>query len=36
MADWQAKAEDVQAHSVAAKKTNVRVTDLRLLWLPVA
>ncbi len=36
VADWQAKAEDVQAHSVAAKKTNVRVTDLRLLWLPVA
>ncbi|MFM2438870.1 MAG: hypothetical protein RLZ55_1695 [Actinomycetota bacterium] len=36
VAEWQGKADDVQAHPVAAKKTNVRVTDLRLLWLPVA
>ncbi len=34
-AEWQAKAENVAAHPVVPKKTNVRVTDLRLVWLPV-
>lgn len=34
--EWHAKAENVVAQAVTPKKTNVRVTDLRMVWLPTA
>ena len=35
-ADWDAKAANVETVPVDLKKTNVRITDLRLVWVPVA
>ncbi|MDQ1246462.1 MAG: hypothetical protein QG597_830, partial [Actinomycetota bacterium] len=34
--EWRIKAAAVQTQPISPKKTNVRVTDLRLLWLPVS
>ena len=34
-AEWQAKAAAVVPVTVELKRTSVRVTDLRLLWVPV-
>ena len=33
-AEWQAKAANVTTKSVSPKKTDVRLTDLRLVWVP--
>jgi len=33
--EWRAKADAVTSVPISPKKTNVRITDLRLLWLPV-
>ena len=35
-ADWQAKAASVEPVAVELKRTQIRVTDLRLVWVPVA
>ncbi len=35
-ADWDVKASNIGPISVDLKKTNVRITDLRLVWVPVA
>ena len=35
-ADWEAKAASIEPVAVELKKTNVRLTDLRLVWVPVA
>jgi peptidoglycan hydrolase CwlO-like protein len=35
-ADWDAKAAAMEPVAVELKKTNVRITDLRLVWIPVA
>jgi hypothetical protein len=35
-ADWDAKAANIEPVAVELKKTNVRITDLRLVWVPVA
>ena len=33
--EWQLKAEAVTTQPISPKKTNIKVTDLRLVWLPV-
>ena len=35
-ADWQAKAASVEPVAIELKRTQIRVTDLRLVWVPVA
>ena len=35
-ADWGATAANVEPVAVDLKKTNARITDLRLVWVPVA
>jgi hypothetical protein len=32
---WQAKAANIVPVEIAAKRTQIRVTDLRLVWIPV-
>ena len=34
-ADWDAKALNVTPVDVTLKRTQIRVTDLRLVWVPV-
>jgi phage host-nuclease inhibitor protein Gam len=35
-AEWQGKAANIVPVEITAKRTQIRVTDLRLVWIPVA
>ena len=35
VAEWQGKAANIVPVEITAKRTQIRVTDLRLVWIPV-